>query len=198
MTQEDTSVQSEVATATTETPANDTISRDQWQAFLGNLTAQNQQLQAQLAQTQGALGQVAEHNRKQAIDQLTPEQKAQVLENELNQIKANAQNAQQNQISHNAWQQRDAESAARILNLHGLSGYEPELYRNSWDVNWMPRFVASVEGIVKTKGSSGKNPASNPANRANVGNGNASSIPELDPNASGFDTIRYALSRAKG
>jgi hypothetical protein len=174
------------------------VSTDQWRQFLGNLAAQNQALQAQLASTQNAFVQQNVAQRRQQINQLPPEQKAEMLERELNSIQANAEAAQQQQISTQVWQQRDAESAARILKINGLSGYEPELYRANWDVNWMPRFVASVENLVSSRQKQGNSAAaSNPANRANIGSGRESNIPELDPNASGYETIRYALSRQR-
>lgn len=200
MTQEDTSQATTEETQTTGQEATEAVTTEQWQAFLGNLASQNQALQAQLNQTQNALYADKAQQRQQIIDKLPAEEKAAALEAELNAIKQTAAAASAQSISQQVWQQRDAESAARILSIHGLSGYEPELFRAAWDVNWMPRFVASVEQLVKGNRAKGANNGAknNPANRANIGNGSGNQIPDLDPNASGYDTISYALRRAQG
>lgn len=200
MTQEDTSQATTTEEQTAAQETTEAVTTEQWQSFLGNLASQNQALQAQLNQTQNALYADRNQQRQEIINKLPAEEKAAALEAELNAIKQTAAAASAQSISQQVWQQRDAESAARILSIHGLSGYEPELFRAAWDVNWMPRFVASVEQLVKGNRAKGANAnaKNNPANRANIGNGSGNQIPDLDPNASGYDTISYALRRAQG
>lgn len=175
------------------------ISSEQWNQFIGDIVSQNQALQQQISSQNYANQQRAVAERQEQINSLPDKERADALANELNAIKSAGQAAQAQEISNSVWQRRDADAAARLLQLHGFNGTEPELYRGQWDVNWMPRFVASVEGMVKTKQQSSRNsnPASNPANRANVGTSTSSALPEIDPNASGFDTIRFALARGK-
>lgn len=198
MTQEDTSTQQQIETPATAQPE---ISSDQWQQFLGNLQAQNNELQAQLTQTQVAATQDRVHRRREEIASLPDKERAEALQQQLDGIAQAGQAAQAQEVSNSVWQRRDADAAARLLSSHNLTGTEPELYRSGWDVNWMPRFVASVDNLVKTKAtksrSTNTNPAENPANRANVGSSTSSALPEIDPTASGFDTIKFALSRGK-
>lgn len=183
---------------TPETPPQEQpqLSQDQWNEFLGNLAAQNQALQTQVASMTNSQRQEAIAKREAEIQELPDKDRADTLQRELNAIKQAGAAAQAQDISNSVWRRRDADAAARLLQIHGYNGNEPELYRGEWDVNWMPRFVASVEQMVKTKGTTTR-AASNPANRANVGTSTSSALPELDPNATGFDTIRFALSRAK-
>lgn len=177
----------------------ESISPEQWQQFLGNMAATNQALQAQLAFTQNQLNGITAQQRKEQLDKLEPEQKAAALEAQLNAIQNYTTQAAQQQISIDTWKRRDAEAAARLLALHGLTTQTPGLYSGEWDQNWMPRFVASLERVVQTKATQNQQqqqPNDNPANRANVGTSTSSTIPELDPKADGLTTIRYALQRA--
>jgi hypothetical protein len=180
-------------------PAQPQISSDQWNEFLGGLVAQNNALSTQLSAVQQQEQARAVQSRLEQINSLPDKDRADALQAELNGIKNAGAAAQAQEISNSVWQRRDADAASRLLTLHGFNGTEPELYRGTWDVNWMPRFVASVEGLVKTKqkANGNSNPSNNPANRANVGTSTSSALPELDPNASGFDTIRFALARGK-
>ena len=174
------------------------LSQDQWNEFLGNLAAQNQALQGQIASMNSNQIQEQITKREREIQEMPDKDRADTLQRELNQIRQAGAAAQAQEISTNVWRRRDADAAARLLQLHNFNGTEPELYRGEWDVNWMPRFVASVEHMVKTKGQRpNSRAASNPANRANVGTSTSSALPEIDPNASGFDTIRFALARGK-
>lgn len=199
MTQEDTTTtETEPTQEAPPQEAQPQLSQEQWNEFLGNLAAQNQALQGQLASMNSNQLQEQIAKREAEIKEMPDKERADTLERELNQIRQAGAAAQAQEISTSVWRRRDADAAARLLNLHGFNGNEPELYRGEWDVNWMPRFVASVENMVKTKGSRPTNrAASNPANRANVGTSTSSALPEIDPNASGFDTIRFALSRGK-
>jgi hypothetical protein len=198
--------QPQEAPQTEETPTTEqsgggleSISAEQWQQFMGNMQAQNAALTEQLNMTKAQLANNTYASRREKLNQMSAEEKAEALQNELDTIRNTAQAAQAQEISNNVWQRRDADSAARILQLHNLSGNEPELYRANWDVNWMPRFVASVENVVKTKAASARaksNPENNPANKANVSN-TASAAPEIPDNLSGYDTIRLALARMR-
>jgi hypothetical protein len=179
-------------------PEQPQLSQDQWNEFLGNLAQQNNALQSQIATMNSNQLQQQIAQREAEIKEMPDKERADTLERELNQIRQAGAAAQAQDISNSVWRRRDADAAARLLQLHGYNGTEPELYRGEWDVNWMPRFVASVENMVKTKGQrTNTRAASNPANRANVGTSTSSALPELDPNASGFDTIRFALARGK-
>jgi hypothetical protein len=179
-------------------PEQPQLSQDQWNEFLGNLAQQNNALQSQIATMNSNQLQQQIAQREAEIKEMPDKERADTLERELNQIRQAGAAAQAQDISNSVWRRRDADAAARLLQLHGYNGTEPELYRGEWDVNWMPRFVASVEYMVKTKGQrTNTRAASNPANRANVGTSTSSALPELDPNASGFDTIRFALARGK-
>lgn len=195
----------ETPPTTTETPAQTTqaqqsLTQDQWNEFLGGLAAQNQNLQAQVNNMSARDNQRAIQERQAEINAMPDKDRADQLQAQLDGIRNAGAAAQAQEISNNVWQRRDADAASRLLTLHGLNGTEAELYRGGWDVNWMPRFVASVEGLVKGKAAKAGNatdPANNPANRANLGGSTSSALPEIDANASGFDTIRYALSRQK-
>lgn len=176
---------------------NGALSQEQWQEFMAGMQAQNAQLAQQLA---GANQQIVSTNqqiRQAAIDQLEPEKKVEALQSELNMIKNAAAQAQSQQMSNDVWQRRDAEAAARLITMAGLSGNEPELYHQPWDVNWMPRFVASVENhLSNRRRANASNANNNPANRANVGNGTGQGLPEIDVDkASGADLIQFALQR---
>src|SRR5215471_19193297 len=185
------------AQAPTNGQAQPQISSDQWNEFVGTLVQQNNALQSQINSQNYQNQQRAVGERQAQIDSMPDKERADALQGELNAIKNAGQAAQAQEISNSVWQRRDADAAARLLQLHGLNGTESELYRGTWDVNWMPRFVASVEGLVKGKqqASRNSNAASNPGNRANVGTSTSSALPEIDPNATGFDTIRFALAR---
>jgi DNA primase len=187
--------------ATTETPPEQPqINSEQWNEFVGTLVQQNNALQTQVNAQQYQSQQKAAQERQEQINSLPDKDRADALANELAAIKNAGQAAQAQEISNSVWQRRDADAAARLLQLHNLNGTEAELYRGQWDVNWMPRFVASVEGMVKGKqqaSTRNQNAASNQGNRANVGGSTSSALPEIDPNASGFDTIRFALARGK-
>jgi len=177
--------------------ANESISPQEWQNFMAGMQQQNAALAAQL---QGANAQIANTNnalREAALNQLEPEKKAEQLQAELNAIRGAAAAAQQQQMSNDVWQRRDAESAARLIMMAGLTGNEPELYHQPWDVNWMPRFVASVENHLSNRRAAAvNNAANNPANRANVGNGTGQGLPEIDVDkASGAELIEFALQR---
>lgn len=199
MTQADETTNTEPTEVTQETPqeTQPQLSQEQWNEFLGNLAAQNQALQGQIASMSSNQLQEQIAKREKEIEEMPDKERADTLQRELNQIRQAGAQAQAQEISTQVWRRRDADAAARLLNLHGFNGNEPELYRGDWDVNWMPRFVASVESMVKTKGSKPNGNRNNPANRANVGTSTSSALPEIDPNASGFDTIRFALSRGK-
>lgn len=177
------------------------VTPEQWQAFVGALADQNNALQAQVNATQGRLQEISAKERREQLEGMSDKERADALQAQMNQLQQAGQMAQAQQISSDVWQRRDADAARRILDTAGLTGTEPELYRAVWDVNWMPRFAASVDAAVKArnaKANTRTNAADNPGNRANVGNGTGGAIPELDPNASGFDTIRFALQRGKG
>jgi hypothetical protein len=179
-------------------PALDAIRAEQWQAFVNNMAQQNAALANELTQTRNALTETAVRQHQENLSKLTPEQKAEALEAELNNIRSAANQAYQNQVSQDVWRRRDAEAAARILRLANLNVNHPELYRGDWDQNWMPRFVASVEGIQSKRSSTNtadSNPRDNPGNRANVGTSMGSTVPELDDKADGPSTIRFALQR---
>jgi len=194
MTQEDTSQQ--------QTPPVDNsqaINTEQWQQFMQGMVAQNQALAAQLSNTQAAQAADNAARYQAQVNALPDKERADALQAQLNSIRAFGEQAQREQLSQNVWQRRDAEAAARLLMLHGMSGQEPELYKGDWDVNWMPRFVASVDHAVKgrqTRNINQNGAQNNPANRANVGNGTSSNMPEIDDKASGYDTIRFALQKA--
>lgn len=176
------------------------VTPEQWQAFVGALSEQNNALQAAVAQKDSTLREISVREQQSRIAEMTDKERADAYEAQINQLRAVGQQAQAQDVSNTVWQTRDADAARRILQSHDLTGNEPELYRAAWDVNWMPRFAASVDAIVRSKKAQQKaNPsaADNPANRANVGTG--SPVPEIDLNTtSGFDTIRYALGRGKG
>ena len=178
---------------------NAAVTSEQWQQFMAGMQAQNAALAAQLQQTQAQQTATNQAIRKAAIDKLEPEQKAEALEQELNAIKGAAATASQQMQSNDVWQRRDAESAARLLKMAGMNGDEPGLYRQNWDVNWMPRFTASVENYLSSRRAQNyQNAANNPANRANVGNGTGQGLPEIDEDrTSGFDMIQYALSKGR-
>lgn len=196
MTQEDTNTTEVTQEAPQE--AQPQLSPEQWNEFLGNLAAQNQALQGQISTMNSNQLQEQIAKREAEIKEMPDKERADTLERELNQIRQAGAQAQAQEISTSVWRRRDADAAARLLQLHGMNGTEAELYRGEWDVNWMPRFVASVETMVKAKGTRPNgNGRNNPANRANVGTSTSSALPEIDPNASGFDTIRFALSRTK-
>src|SRR5215467_7674084 len=178
------------------------VTPEQWQAFVGALTEQNNALQAAVAQRDGALREITTKERREAVSQMSDKERADMYEAQLAQIQQLGTQAQAQDVSNTVWQRRDADAAARILQSHGLNGNEPELYRAAWDVNWMPRFAASVDALVKSRGTNGRGrngtatAADNPANRANVGQG--APVPEIDVNTtSGFDVIRFALSKGK-
>jgi len=175
------------------------VTPEQWQAFVGALTEQNNALQAAVAQRDGALREITTKERRDQVAQMSDKERADMYEAQLAQIQQLGTQAQAQDVSNTVWQRRDADAAARILQSHGLNGEEPELYRAAWDVNWMPRFAASVDALVKKRGTNGRgrtNAADNPANKANVGAG--APVPEIDVSStSGFDVIRYALSRGK-
>lgn len=177
--------------------SNGALTTEQWQAFMADMQQQNAALSAQLSNANAQISNTNQQMRQAAIDQLEPEKKAEALQAELNQIKGVLNNAQQQQMSNEVWQRRDAEAAARLITMAGLNGNEPELYHQPWDVNWMPRFVASVENHLSNKRAQNRNNASNnPANRANVGNGTGQGLPEIDVDkASGADLIQFALQR---
>ncbi len=179
-------------------PAQEAINTEQWQQFMQGMVAQNQALAAQLSNTQAAQAADNAARYQQAISSLPDKERADALQAQLNSIRQFGEQAQKEQLSQTVWQRRDAEAAARLLMLHGMNGQEPELYKGDWDVNWMPRFVASVDHAVKGRQQRNVNQSAqtNPANRANVGNGTSSSLPELDEKASGYDTIRFALQKA--
>jgi len=174
------------------------ITSEQWQQFMGQMQAQNQALAQQLSAANQHIANTNQALRKAAVDSLDPEDKAKALQAELDNIKAMGTAAQQQTMSNDVWQRRDAESAARLLMMAGMDTSEPGLYRGEWDVNWMPRFVASVENRIATRRQQANNynPQNNPANRANVGNGTGSGLPEIDVDkASGADLIMFALQR---
>jgi len=170
---------------------------EQWTNFLGSLAAQNDALSAQLAQSQSHNLNVAVAQREAQINALPAEEKVKVLQGQLDNIKNIGTAVQQQQFSNSVWQRRDADAAAQILQMHGLTGNEASLYHGEWDVNWLPRFTNSVNAIVQSKKTQAKNnPANNPANRANISNGQP--LPEIADNATGYDTIRFALARMRG
>ena len=176
------------------------VSPEQWQAFVGALSEQNNALQQQVAQASGRLNEITAKQRREQIEGMPDKERADALQAQLDAIAQAGQQVQAQEVSNTVWQRRDADAAARILQSHGLTGQEPELYRAAWDVNWMPRFAASVDVAVKAKQTAQKQnagAANNPANRASVGNGTGSAIPEIPENANGYDTIRFALSRIK-
>jgi len=177
----------------------DNITQQQWQQFMSGMQEQNAALAAQLQQSQAQQVATNQALHKAAVDKLEPEEKAKALEAELNAIKGAAAAASQQMTSNEVWQRRDAESAARLLTMAGMNGDEPGLYRQNWDVNWMPRFTASVENYLNQRRAQNyQNAANNPANRANVGNGTGQGLPEIDEDrTSGFDMIQYALSRGR-
>jgi hypothetical protein len=179
--------------------ANTNITSDQWQSFMAGMQQQNAALAAQLQASQQQNINTQQSLRKAAIDSLEPDKKAEALEAELNAIKNAANAANQQMMSNDVWQRRDAESAARLLQMAGMNGQEAGLYRQSWDVNWMPRFTASVENLLQQRRSQTfNNPSNNPANRANVGSGTGQGLPEIDEDhTSGFDMIQYALSKGR-
>lgn len=177
------------------------IDTAQWQQFMQGMAAQNQALAAQLSNTQATIADQNARAIEENLSKLPDKERADALQAQLSAIKNFGEQAQKEQLSQNVWQRRDAEAAARLLMLHGMNGQEGELYKGDWDVNWMPRFVASVEHAVKGRVSrntqqNSQATQSNPANRANVGNGTSGSIPEIDEKASGYDTIRFALQKA--
>jgi hypothetical protein len=202
MTQNDSSQTSEAIPEQPQTSAQipntiNEVSPEQWQAFVGQLSDQNNMLQAQLQQTNGRLAEITTKERKEALEGMSDKERADMLQKQMEAIQAVGTQVQAQDVSNTVWQRRDADAAARVLQSHGLKGDEPELYRAPWDVNWMPRFAASVDALVKTKASQRQTPANdNPANRANVGSG-GSPMPEIDPGANGFDTIRFALQRGR-
>lgn len=175
----------------------ESISQDQWQQFMSGMQAQNAALASQLQAANAHITATNTALHDAAVERLEPEQKVAQLQGELNAIRQAGAQAQAQTMSNEVWQRRDAEAAARLLNSHGMNGNEAGLYRQPWDVNWMPRFAASVENFVTTRRSqNNNNPNNNPANRANVGNGTGSGLPEIDADkSSGAELIMYALSR---
>lgn len=172
------------------------ITQEQWQQFMAGMQAQNAELANQLSAANAQISNTNQALRKAAIEQLEPEKKVEALQAELDTIKGAAAMAQQQQMSNDVWQRRDAEAAARLLTLAGMNGNEPGLYRQNWDVNWMPRFVASVENHLQSRRTAATQQAQdNPANRANVGNGTGQGLPEISDNASGAEMIMFALQR---
>jgi hypothetical protein len=170
------------------------VSPEQWQQFMQGMQAQNAELAARLTQSEQARAQTNVAVKNFARAQMDDKQRADALQAELDQIQAFGQQAQQQQLSNDVWQRRDAEAAARVLMLNGMNGNEPGLYRQPWDVNWMPRFVASVQEVASHRNRQGS-PNNNPGNRANVIANGGSSLPEIDEKLSGYETIRYALAR---
>ena len=200
MTQEDTSATTqEVVQETPQQPQQEQITAAQWQQFLGGLQEQNQALAAEVNNLKGHMGASEAARRQKEIDELPDKERADALQAQMDNLKQAGAAAQSQEISNSVWQRRDADAAARLLQSHNMNGTEAELYKGAWDVNWMPRFVASVDNIVKNKSQNSRrtDAANNPANKANVGNSTSSALPELDANASGFDTIKFALSRGK-
>ena len=185
---------------TQQAPVQQGIDTAQWQQFMQGMAAQNQALAAQLSNTQSVIADQNARAIEENLSKLPDKERADALQAQLSAIKNFGEQAQKEQLSQSVWQRRDAEAAARLLMLHGMNGQEGELYKGDWDVNWMPRFVASVEHAVKGRVSrntqQNSNAQSNPANRANVGTGTSNSIPEIDEKASGYDTIRFALQKA--
>lgn len=175
------------------------VSQAEWQQFMGTMQAQNAALTQQLSAAQAHITQTNQALHDAAVEQLEPEKKAQQLQAELNMIKTMGAQAQQQQMSNEVWQRRDAEAAAHLLMASGMNGDEPGLYRQPWDVNWMPRYAASIKNFINTRRSQNNgNPRNNPANIANVGNGTGSGLPEIDADkASGADLIAFALQRGK-
>lgn len=173
------------------------ISQDQWQQFMQGMQQQNAALAAQLTAANQTIANTNQQLHKAAVDQLEPEKKVEALQAELDAIRQAGTMAQQQQMSNDVWQRRDAEAAARLLTLAGMNGNEPGLYRQNWDVNWMPRFVASVENHLQSRRTAANNQAqNNPANRANVGNGTGQGLAEVDIDKnSGAELIMYALQR---
>ena len=174
------------------------ISAEQWQQFMTGMQQQNAALAQQLTAANQTIANTNQALRKAAVDNLEPEEKAKALQAELDAMKQIGAAAQQQTMSNDVWQRRDAESAARLLMMAGMNADEPGLYRGDWDVNWMPRFVASVENRITTRRqqNSNYNPQNNPANRANVGSGTSQGLPEIDADkASGADLIMFALQK---
>lgn len=173
------------------------ITTEQWQSFMANMQSQNAALAQQLTAAQTHIAQTNAALHDAAVEKLSPEEKATQLQNELNAIRQAGAAAQAQTMSNEVWQRRDAEAAARLLKSHGMNGDEAGLYRQPWDVNWMPRYVASVENFVNNRRSQNQNnPNNNPGNRANVGNGTGSGLPEIDADkVSGAELLRFALSR---
>lgn len=186
----------------TETPAaqpqNGAISTEQWQQFIQGMQAQNQALAAQLNATNAQVIDQNVKTYKENLSKLDDKQRADILQRQMDALAAAGEQAQRENLSQQVWRQRDAEAAAQLLVMHGFNGQEPELYKGEWDVNWMPRFSSSLKHAVDARAvrNQANNSQSNPANRANVGNGTSNSIPEVDEKASGYDTIRFALQKA--
>jgi hypothetical protein len=175
------------------------VSQQEWQNFMSTMQAQNAALTQQLGAAQAHIAQTNQSLHDAAIEQLEPEKKAAQLQAELNAIKTYGAQAQAQQMSNDVWQRRDAEAAAHLLQTAGMNGDEPGLYRQPWDVNWMPRYAASVKSFINNRRSqNNNNPRNNPANAANVGNGTGSGLPEIDADkASGADLIMFALQKGK-
>lgn len=173
------------------------VSQEQWQNFMSGMQTQNAALAQQLTAANQHIATTNEQLNKAAIDQLEPEKKVEALQAQLDAIKQAGTIAQQQQMSNDVWQRRDAEAAARLLTLAGMNGNETGLYRQNWDVNWMPRFVASVENHLQSRRAAANTQAqNNPANRANVGNGTGQGLAEMDIDKnSGAELIMYALQR---